>query len=100
MPDTREAHLLRNGRNQEVRIPIAFELPADTAPMDRESNRLVIEPVVKSGLVATLDPIERRQPVARARRDSVTTYQATQATGIVSDLIRNPQVPARSSLCA
>ncbi len=100
MPDTREAHLFRNGRNQEVRIPVAFELPADTAPMDRESNRLVIEPVVKSGLVATLDPIERRQPVARARRDSVTTYQATQATGIVSDLIRNPQVPARSSLCA
>jgi len=50
----RHVRLFRNGRNQAVRIPREFELDAEEARMWREDNRLVIEPIRKSGLLATL----------------------------------------------
>ena len=50
----RYVHLFRNGSNQAVRIPREFELDADTALVRREDDRLVIEPVRKKGLLATL----------------------------------------------
>jgi antitoxin VapB len=58
MSHTRQVRLFKNGRNQAVRIPVDFELPGDTALMHREGNRLVIEPVRKTGLLALLDSLE------------------------------------------
>ena len=54
MSEQRRVKLFRNGRNQAVRIPVAFELPGDEAIMHRDGERLVIEPVRKRGLVALL----------------------------------------------
>ena len=65
MHHTREVRLFKNGRNQAVRIPVEFELPGDTALMHREGNRLVIEPVRKTGLLAllaSLEPIDEEFP--------------------------------------
>lgn len=50
----RHVRLFRNGRNQAVRIPREFELDAEEVIMRREDHRLVIEPVKKKGLLATL----------------------------------------------
>ncbi len=50
----RHVKLFRNGRNQAVRIPREFELDAQEAIMRREDDRLVIEPVRRRGLLATL----------------------------------------------
>ena len=61
MADERIVRLLRNGRNQAVRIPREFEFDADEAVMRRDGDRLVLEPVPRPGLLAylaTLDPIE------------------------------------------
>jgi len=54
MPEKRHVRLFRNGRNQAVRIPVEFELPGDEAIMQRDGDRLVIEPVRKRGLLALL----------------------------------------------
>ena len=65
MGEQRHVRLFRNGRNQAVRIPVAFELPGDEAIMRREGDRLVIEPVRKRGLVALLasmTPIDEAFP--------------------------------------
>jgi len=50
----RHVRLFRNGRNQAVRIPREFELDAQEAIMRREDDRLVIEPVRRKSLLATL----------------------------------------------
>ncbi len=50
----RHVRLFRNGQNQAVRIPREFELDADEAIMRQEDGRLIIEPVRKMGLLATL----------------------------------------------
>lgn len=53
--DTRRASLFRNGRNQALRIPKAFELPGNEVLVHREGDRLIVEPVVKKkGLLAVL----------------------------------------------
>lgn len=54
MGTTRHVRLFRNGRNQAVRIPREFELDTDEAVIYREDDRLVIEPVRRKGLLATL----------------------------------------------
>lgn len=55
MMTERRVRLFRNGRNQAVRIPREFELDAEEAIMRREEDgRLVIEPLRKAGLLATL----------------------------------------------
>ena len=55
-PETSERHvrLFRNGRNQAVRIPREFELDGDEALMARDGDRLVITPLRRKGLLATL----------------------------------------------
>jgi len=55
-PETSERHvrLFRNGRNQAVRIPREFELDGDEALMARDGDRLVITPIRRKGLLATL----------------------------------------------
>jgi len=65
MSEQRHVRLFRNGRNQTVRIPVGFELPGDVAIMQRDGNRLVIQPVRKHGLVAllkTMKPLEELFP--------------------------------------
>ena len=54
MKTERHVRLFRNGRNQAIRIPKEFELDADSAVIRREDDRLIIEPVRKKGLLATL----------------------------------------------
>jgi antitoxin VapB len=57
--------LFRNGRNQAVRIPKDFEMDCDEAIIRKEGNKLVLEPVKKSGLLnilMTLEPIEETFP--------------------------------------
>lgn len=61
MSEQRRVRLFRNGRNQAIRIPRELELPGDEAMVSRVGDRLIIEPVVKQGLLAvlaTLEPIE------------------------------------------
>jgi antitoxin VapB len=50
----RQVKLFRNGRNQAVRIPREFELEGTVALMYREEDRLIIEPLRRRGLLATL----------------------------------------------
>ena len=54
----RHVRLFRNGRNQAVRIPREFELDAREAIMRREDDRLVIEPLRRKGLLATLATLQ------------------------------------------
>jgi len=65
MPRRRHVRLFRNGRNQAVRIPVEFELPGREAIMHRDGDRLIVEPVRKSGLIAllkTMKPLEQDFP--------------------------------------
>jgi antitoxin VapB len=57
----RRVRLFRNGRNQAVRIPREYELPGDEAIIRREGDRLILEPVAPTSLLAvlaTLEPLE------------------------------------------
>ena len=54
MQTERQVKLFRNGRNQAVRIPREFELDGNEAIMRQVGNCLVIEPIKKPGLLATL----------------------------------------------
>lgn len=54
MSEYRHVKLFRNGRNQAVRIPREFELPAGEAVMHRDGDRLVIEPLPKLTLAEVL----------------------------------------------
>ncbi|HRD29138.1 MAG TPA: AbrB/MazE/SpoVT family DNA-binding domain-containing protein [Caulobacter sp.] len=61
MNTQRRVSLFRNGRNQAVRIPRDLELPGDEAVLRKEGDRLIIEPVARTSLMAflaTLEPIE------------------------------------------
>jgi antitoxin VapB len=62
MIEQRRVRLFRNGRNQAVRIPVAFELPGNEAIMHRDGGRLVIEPVRKRGLLALLETMKPIEP--------------------------------------
>lgn len=54
MNSGRHVRLFRNGRNQAIRIPRELELDAEEAIIRREDDRLIIEPIRKKGLLATL----------------------------------------------
>ncbi|MDP2786499.1 MAG: AbrB/MazE/SpoVT family DNA-binding domain-containing protein [Pseudomonadota bacterium] len=54
MHTERHVRFFRNGRNQALCIPREFEMNAEEAIMRREGDRLIIEPVRKRGLLATL----------------------------------------------
>ena len=53
----RYVRFFRNGRNQAVSIPREFELDAEEVVIRREGDRLVIEPIRKKGLLATLSSL-------------------------------------------
>ena len=57
MATERRVRIFRNGRNQAVRIPREFELPAGEAIMRREGDRLIIEPAPPESLLALLDTL-------------------------------------------
>ncbi len=54
MQTERHVRLFRNGRNQAIRIPREFELEGNEAVIRKDGGRLIIEPVVKGGLLALL----------------------------------------------
>ena len=58
----RHVRLFRNGRNQALRIPREFELEGDEAVLRKEGDRLIIEPVRKGRLLASLEPLEESFP--------------------------------------
>lgn len=61
----RHVRLFRNGRNQALRIPREFELAGDEAIVHREGEYLIVKPVKRAGLLATLnrlEPIEENFP--------------------------------------
>lgn len=65
MISERHVKLFKNGRNQAVRIPREFELPGNEAVMRKEGERLIIEPVESSSLLAvlaTLQPLDEEFP--------------------------------------
>lgn len=57
MDSGRHVRFFRNGRNQAIRIPREFEMDAEEAIIRREDDRLVIEPIRKTGLLATLSKL-------------------------------------------
>lgn len=57
MSTGRHVRFFRNGRNQAIRIPREFELDAEEAIIRREDDRLVIEPIRRKGLLATLSAL-------------------------------------------
>ena len=58
----RQVRFFCNSRNQAVRIPREFELDTDEALIRREDDRLVIEPIRKKGLLATLRALDEGFP--------------------------------------
>lgn len=58
MSAERHVRLFRNGRNQAVRIPKEFELEGEEAILRKEGEHLVLEPVARKGLLATLAELE------------------------------------------
>jgi antitoxin VapB len=57
--EARRASLFRNGRNQALRIPKAFELPGEEVMVYREGRLLIVEPIgSQQGLLATLAALE------------------------------------------
>lgn len=61
----RHVRVFRNGRNQAVRIPREFELPAEDAIMRKEGHRLIIEPAPRRSLravLAELKPLREKFP--------------------------------------
>lgn len=54
----KHVRLFRDGRYQVARIPKEFEMDSDEAIIRREGNRLVLEPVKKSGLLVVLSELE------------------------------------------
>lgn len=57
MDSGRHVRFFRSGRNQAIRIPREFEMDAEEAIIRREDDRLVIEPIRKPGLLATLSKL-------------------------------------------
>ena len=53
----RHIRFFRNGRNQAIRIPREFEVDAEEAIIRRDNDRLVIEPIRRKGLLATLSAL-------------------------------------------
>lgn len=65
MQAQRHVRLFRNGRNQALRIPREFEIEGNEAIIHKEGNRLIIEPVQKTGilaLLATWEPLADNLP--------------------------------------
>ncbi len=58
MQTERLVRLFRNGRNQAIRIPREFEFEGNEAIIHKDGDRLIIEPVKKSGLLEILSQMK------------------------------------------
>jgi antitoxin VapB len=58
MQTERYVRLFKNGRNQALRIPKAFELPGNEAVMIKDKERLIIKPVKRPSLLSLLETLE------------------------------------------
>jgi len=58
MPTERHVRLFKNGRNQALRIPKAFELPGNEAVITKEKGMLIIRPVKRTSLLTLLETLE------------------------------------------
>ena len=58
MQTSRRVRLLRNGRNQVLRIPREFELECSEAILHKEGEKLIIEPLGKKKLIEVLVNLE------------------------------------------
>ena len=70
MQTERLVRLFRNGRNQAIRIPREFEFEGNEAIIHKDGDRLIIEPVKKSGLLEILSqmkPLDETFPDVDAR---------------------------------
>jgi antitoxin VapB len=72
----RRVKLFRNGRNQALRIPREFEIPGQDAVLRKEGDRLIVEPLAPTSLLAvlaTLSPLrEGFPPIADHPPDDVS----------------------------
>ena len=62
---TRRVRIFKNGRNQAIRIPRELELSGSEAVIQRDGNRLIIEPVESTSLLdllATWEPLDAEFP--------------------------------------
>ena len=59
MAAVRHVKLFRNGRNRAIRIPKEFEIEGDEAIIRKEGNRLIVEPLHKTGLLGILSGLHR-----------------------------------------
>ena len=65
MAAERHVKLFRNGRNRAIRIPRELEIEGDEAIIRKEGNRLIVEPIHKTGLLgvlSSLKPVEDEFP--------------------------------------
>jgi antitoxin VapB len=71
----RRVRIFKNGRNQAIRIPRELELSGSEAVIQRDGNRLIIEPVESTSLLdllATWEPLDVEFPeVADKQPDPV-----------------------------
>lgn len=71
----RRVRIFKNGRNQAIRIPRELELSGNEAVIQRDGNRLIIEPVESSSLLdllASWEPLDVDFPeVADKKPDAV-----------------------------
>lgn len=63
MRPRRHVRSFRNGRNQAIRIPREFELDADEAVLYRGDGRLIVEPLKRAALLATLARLSTLPPL-------------------------------------
>ena len=65
-PLSRRVTVFRNGRNQAIRIPRDFEFQADEVIMEKEGNRLIVQPVNREPslfeVLAALEPLSEEFP--------------------------------------
>jgi antitoxin VapB len=59
---SRQAKLFRNNKSQAVRIPADFELPGDHVTIQRDGDRLIIEPMRRKNLLEILADLEPLGP--------------------------------------
>jgi antitoxin VapB len=58
MQTERHVNLFRNGVNQALQIPRGLELPDNKATIYKEGSRLIIEPIKRQSLMATLSKLQ------------------------------------------
>lgn len=63
---SRRVTVFRNGRNQAIRIPRDFEFQADEVILEKEGDRLIVQPVNREPslfeVLAALEPLTEEFP--------------------------------------